>query len=119
MQRFFRPNPIFVLWIYVGIVIVPGVALAEANAPTVIDWSKGDSQATDQSCGDFAFTHMEDGHSYNLFVRGREATICSFRAAGMTFIYPGDHGTDSRGKRTLYSFVRFGSEVLVAWAPGY
>jgi hypothetical protein len=96
-----------------------GASAEVTNPAAVIDWSKGDSQAIDQSCGDINFTHMEDGHAYNLFVRGREATICSFGADGLKFIYPDDHGRNSQGKRTLYSFVRFGSEVLVAWAPGY
>ena len=95
-------------------------ACAETPPPSVVvDWSKGDSQANDQSCGDIAFAHMEDGHSYNLFVRGREATTCSFSADGLKFVYPGDYGSTPQGKRTLYSFIRFGSEVLISWAPGY
>src|ERR1700678_1227525 len=94
-----------------------GTSAQTTKSPLVVDWSKGSSQAIDANCGEIAFMHMADGQSYNLFVRGREATTCTFSAEGMTFIYPGDHGTASLGKRTLYSFVRFGSEVLVAWAP--
>lgn len=119
MQRFLRHDSSPVLSICFSVIILSGVAFAEASAPAVIDWSKGDSQAIDQSCGDFTFAHMEEGHSYTLFVRGRDAAMCSFSSEGLTFTYPANHGTTTQGKRTLYSFVRFGSEVLVTWAPGY
>jgi hypothetical protein len=95
-------------------------AVAETAATgTVIDWSSGAAQDTKQSCGLFTFTHMEDRHSYSLYVRGKVSGTCSFRGEGLTFHFPSNHGPTLAGTSTLYSFERFGADVLVAWIPGY
>jgi hypothetical protein len=110
-----------------GFVMVTLTCLGQATAaqPTtadssaVIDWAKGDNQDTPASCGAFTFTHMADRHSYNLYVRGKNSGTCSFRADGLTFRFPSNHGPTIQGTTTIYSFVRFGSDVVIAWTPGY
>lgn len=95
-------------------------AIAETSATgTVIDWSRGAAQDTTESCGLFTFTHMEDRHSYSLYVRGKVSGTCSFHQDGLTFHFPPNHGSTYSGTSTLYSFERFGADVLVAWTPGY
>jgi hypothetical protein len=100
--------------------LVLSSALADAAASdTVIDWSKGANQSTDTSCGDFTFTHMQDHKSYMLFVRGKDRGTCVFKADGLTFLYPPNFSNTTQGTRTVFSFVRFGSDVLISWIPGY
>lgn len=102
-------------------VILAGTAYAAAPAhvPTVIDWSKGAAQDTRASCGAFEFRNMENRHTYQLYVRGMQSGTCSFHETGLIFHMPPNHGTTTPGYTTLYSFARFGADVLVAWTPGY
>ena len=92
---------------------------ARAEPATVIDWANGDMQATEASCGGFTFTHMQDHKSYTLLVRGKTAGTCAFKADGLTFSYPPNFGATPPGTRALFSFARFGSDVMVAWISGY
>jgi len=94
-------------------------AAAATPAPTVIDWSKGYAQATDASCGEMTFTHMRAGGSYSLWVRGRQSGTCSFHADGLRFHYPSNYGPTNQGSQTVYSFIRVGRDVVVAWQTGY
>lgn len=109
------------LWKYFLIVaLVAAVdARAESPAPFVIDWSKGDIQDTTADCGAFTFTNIKDRHSYSLYVRGKVSGTCSFHADGLTFRLPENYGATLPGTTTLYSFERFGADVLVSWIPGY
>ena len=88
-------------------------------ASTLIDWSKDYVQTTDAPCGEMAFTHMHDHGTYMLWVRGMESGTCSFRAEGLTFLYPPNFGPTTTGGKTMFSFVRLGNEVVVTWTPGY
>ena len=107
------------LLIVITVVTAATNALAASPVPVVIDWSKGDLQDTSASCGDFTFTHMKDRHGYSLYVRGKNSGTCSFQAKGLTFHYPPNHGATQKDTTTVYSFGRFGSDVVVAWSPGY
>jgi hypothetical protein len=62
---------------------------------------------------------MQDHKSYMLLVRGKVSGTCSFEADGLTFVYPPSFGATTPGTRTVVSFARFGSDVMVAWIPGY
>ncbi len=92
---------------------------ARAEAPTVIDWSKGPVQDTGASCGAFTMKHLADRHSYSLFVRGTVAGTCIFEAEGLKFHLPSNYGATTFGTTTLFHFLRFGSDVIVTWMPGY
>jgi hypothetical protein len=92
---------------------------ARADAPTVIDWSKGPVQDTAASCGTVAMKRLADRHSYSLFVRGTVAGTCVFEAGGLTFHLPSNYGSTTQGRTTLFHFLRFGSDVIVTWMPGY
>ncbi len=92
---------------------------AHAEAPAVIDWSKGPVQDTGASCGTFIMKHLADRHSYSLFVRGTVAGTCAFKADGVTFHLPSNYGATTFGTATLFHFLRFGSDVIVTWMPGY
>jgi hypothetical protein len=95
------------------------VGQADAASPTVIDWSKGYNQSTEASCGEFTFTHMQDRKSYMLYIRGKESGTCTFKADGLTFLSPPNFGQTTQGTRSIFAFVRYGSEVLVACSFGY
>jgi hypothetical protein len=94
-----------------------GVASAKDSA--VIDWSKSSVQDTDASCGNFIFKSIKDKNGYTLYVRGKKSGTCSFSADGLTFRYPSNYGPTIQGSATIFSFARFGSDVVVAWTPGY
>jgi hypothetical protein len=92
-------------------------ALAAEGTP--IDWAKGAAQETAASCGVMRFEHMRDHETYTLWVKGKTAGSCSFRADGLTFHYPSNYGMTTADTTSIFSFARFGSEVLIAWTPGY
>lgn len=89
-----------------------------AGSSRSIDWSRGNMQYTTATCGAFTFTNMQDGGSYTLAVRGSGTTTCSFTHSGLTFNLPNDHGATTTSTHTLYSFVRMGTNVYVAWMSG-
>jgi hypothetical protein len=103
--------------------LAPANAHAERSAsdppPTVIDWSKSHHQATPANCGAFAFKNMENDKSYLLWVKGTAPGTCSFRADGLTFHFPSNFGPTTAGAATVFSFARYGNDVLVSWNPGY
>jgi len=92
---------------------------ARANDPSTIDWSKGDLQDTRNNCSGITFKNLADRHTYALWVRGVAPATCHFQADGLTFHYPSNSGPTATGASTLYEFRRFGTDVLVAWTPGY
>jgi len=89
-----------------------------AGAATSLDWSQSNMQYTTANCGAFTFTNMQDGGNYTLAVKGTTSGTCSFSHTGLTFHLPTDHGATTASKHTLYSFVRMGADVYVAWAKG-
>ena len=90
-----------------------------AGSSTSIDWSLANTQYTTASCGAFTFTNMQDGGTYQLFVEGTTSGTCSFSQSGLTFKLPPNHGATTASTMTAYSFTRAGSNVFVAWVPGY
>ena len=103
-----------------ALVMLPiAAAWASASDPGLIDFAKGDSQATNESCRTFTLANMKDGQAYSLFVRGTVSSTCSFNARGLNIEYPSNYGATTTGTHTLFSFQRFGSDVVVGWATGY
>lgn len=101
-------------------------APAVLNGTTTIDFSFGNMQYTAANCGSFALRNMKDGGSYSFLVQGTGAATCSFTAHGtadtsvpLTVRMPPDHGAVTSTRMTLYSFMVYGSTVIVAWTPGY
>jgi hypothetical protein len=93
---------------------------APATAPiTTIDWAQGDIQDTQANCGEMVFKNLKDKHSYSLLVRGVVSGTCSFKADGLVFHLPHNHGATDQGASTIYDFTRFGSDVIVTWQPGF
>ncbi|NDC56763.1 MAG: hypothetical protein EBZ69_08170 [Alphaproteobacteria bacterium] len=90
-----------------------------AGSSTSIDWATSNVAYTSASCGAFTFTNMKDGGSYTLIVKGTSATTCSFSQTGLTFKMPVGHGAATSTKHTVYSFIRAGTDVYVAWIRGY
>ncbi len=95
------------------------VAGAQPPRAQAIQLSREIAQSTDASCGTIALEGIEDGESYMLWVKGRTSGFCSFQGAGLTFRYPPNYGPTTPDRGTLFSFTRFGAEVLVSWASGY
>jgi hypothetical protein len=98
---------------------------AVANATTTIDGSTGNLQYTNSSCGNFQFNNLKDGGSYMFVVKGTTAATCTFTAysdAGSTALtvhMPPDNGNTTAGKQTIFNLVVIGTDVYVAWTPGY
>jgi hypothetical protein len=93
-----------------------------ASASTTISWAQGTSQYTSASCGSFSFSSMTDGGTYQLTIDGTTSGTCSFSNSDsptLTFRLPSNHGATTSGKKTIYSFVRNGTDVFVTWVPGY
>jgi hypothetical protein len=96
-----------------------------SNSTSTIDFSKGNIQYTSNSCGSFQFNNLKDGGSYTFIVKGTSSATCSFTAysdAGSTALtvhMPPDNGATTGSKHTIFSIIVGGSDVYVAWTPGY
>ena len=112
-------RPSLVALLLVALFSSPSTGARAEEKATVIDWSEGSTQDTDANCGQFTFTHITDKQQYLLYVRGKTSNTCSFSADGLRFHYPSNYGPTSGGTATIFSFARFGSDVVVAWTPGY
>ncbi len=103
--------------------ILPNAAVS--NATATIDASTGNTQYTSSSCGAFQFNNMKDGGNYMFVVKGTTSATCSFTAftgagsGALTVHMPPDHTATTAAKHTIYNFTVVGSDVYVAWTPGY
>ncbi len=95
------------------------------NTTTTIDFSKGNIQYTTSSCGAYTLDNLKDGGTYTFVVKGTTSATCTFTAysdAGVTLLtvhMPPDNGATTAGKQTLFSLLVAGTDVYVAWTPGY
>lgn len=98
---------------------------AVSNSTTTIDFATGNLQYTTANCGAFQLNNMKDGGAYAFVVKGATSATCSFTAysgAGtgtLTVHLPSDHAATTANKHTYYNFTVFGSDVYIAWNPGY
>jgi hypothetical protein len=98
---------------------------AVSNASSTIDFSTGNIQYTASNCGAFQLNNMKDGGSYTFIVKGATAATCTFTAysdAGTTSLtvhMPPDNGNTTASKHTIFSLLVGGTDVYVAWTPGY
>lgn len=98
---------------------------AFSNAGTTIDFIKGNLQYTPNSCGAFALWNLKDGGTYSFVIKGTSAATCSFSGYSdlgttiLTMHLPPDHAATISGKHTFYTFSVVGTDVYVAWTPGY
>jgi hypothetical protein len=96
-----------------------------SNAGATIDFSLGNTQYTTNSCGAFQFNNLKDGGNYTFIVKGATAATCTFTGfsdAGSTPVtvhMPPDNGNTTANKHTIYNLIVGGSDVYVAWTPGY
>ncbi|MEY4615235.1 MAG: hypothetical protein RJB66_195 [Pseudomonadota bacterium] len=95
------------------------------NSTSTIDFSKGNIQHTTASCGSFSFWNLKDGGSYVFIVKGTTTGTCSFTAfsgegtGSLTVHLPPGHGASTNGTHTMYNLLVSGSDVYLAWTPGY
>lgn len=107
--------------------VAGAIVSAPATAATgaTISFADHNIRHTTQNCQAYALHHLKDGGTYTFIVKGTTATTCSFTAfvdAGVTPLdvsLPPGHGATFAGERTVYTFLVAGSEVFVAWVPGY
>ncbi|MGZ3808077.1 MAG: hypothetical protein ACXVCE_08325, partial [Bacteriovorax sp.] len=98
---------------------------ATLNATGTIDFSTGNIQYTNNSCGAFQFNNVKDGTTYSFIVKGTTAQTCSFTAysdvgtTALTVHLPPGHGATTTGKHTLYSVMIVGTDAYFSWIPGY
>jgi hypothetical protein len=96
-----------------------------SNATSTIDFLTGNIQYTTSNCGAFQFDNLKDGGTYAFIVKGSTAATCTFTAfsgAGtgpLTVHMPPDNGNTIASKHTIFNLMVGGSDVYVAWTPGY
>lgn len=96
-----------------------------SNASTTIDFATGNTQFTTGNCGAYALNNLKDGGSYTFIVKGATAATCTFTAfsdAGTTALtvhMPPDNGNTIASKHTIFSLLVGGTDLYVAWTPGY
>jgi hypothetical protein len=107
---------------------VDGAIISKAsvlNGTSDIDFSTGNIQYTNASCGAFNLNNLKDGGTYTLVIKGTTSATCVFTpysgnlSGGLTPKYPPGHGATTDTKMTIYSFMVVGSDVFIAWVPGY
>lgn len=104
-----------------AIVTKPATPVSAAT----VDVSSGNIHYTTNSCGSFAFHNMKDGGTYMFVVKGTSVATCTFTAfsgagtGALTVHMPADNGNTTSGKHTIYNLTVVGSDVYVAWTPGY
>jgi hypothetical protein len=69
---------------------------------------------------------MKDGASYVLVVKGATSATCSFTAYSgsgttgpLTIHMPPGHAASIANTHTMYNFMVLGTDLYVAWIPGY
>jgi len=96
-----------------------------SNAASTIDFSTGNTQYTTSNCGSFQFNNLKDGGNYTFIVKGATAATCTFTAFSdgggtpLTVHMPPDNGNTTAGKHTIFNMIVGGTDVYVAWIPGY
>jgi len=107
---------------------VSGTILTKAavsNGSSTINAALGNTQYTNSNCGSFQFNNMKDGGNYMFVVKGTTAATCAFTAysdAGVTSLtvhMPPDNAATTTGKHTIFNLAVVGTDVYVAWTPGY
>jgi phage-related tail fiber protein len=111
-----------------GLLDVNGTILGKAsisNASSTINFALGNTQYTASNCGAFQFNNLKDGGSYTFIVKGATAATCAFTGysdAGTTALtvhMPPDNAATTVNKHTIFSLLVAGTDVYVAWIPGY
>ena len=91
---------------------------------STIAWNAGNQQSSNRNCGlatDFTFTNLMDGGTYTLVVTDIGTAQCDFALpAGVTaFFWRPANAVRTANSRTVYTFMRIGTEVYVSWATGF
>ncbi|WP_291515607.1 hypothetical protein [Bdellovibrio sp. ArHS] len=94
----------------------------DLNGATTVDWHNGNIQYTGGSngCASFTLNNMLDGASYTLAVNGTSGS-CTFTAysgngtGALTVNYAGGTAPDAITAKTVFTFMRTGSDVFVTW----
>ena len=96
-----------------------------SNASATVDFSTGNSQYTTSACGSFQLNNLKDGGNYMFVVKNSTSSTCSFTGysgagtGALTVHLPPDHAATTVNKHTIYNIAVVGSDVYVAWTPGY
>ncbi|MBX3034753.1 MAG: DUF1566 domain-containing protein [Bdellovibrionaceae bacterium] len=97
-----------------------------SQATGAIDWNNGNAIVTSFDCGSsISFANLRAGGAYTLVVTGTGTTKCSFAravtgadAATLTYYWTPANAERTANTTTVYSLVRTGNMVLIAWVPG-
>lgn len=107
------------LYLYLAFILALPFSLHAEDALAKIDWTGDYVRATEQSCGHFQFSGIEDGKSYTFIVRGKQGGKCIFQHENVTFRYPSFYAPAPAGYQAVFSFVRQGDDVFVAYTDRY
>jgi len=90
---------------------------------TEVDWDLGNLQYTSYNVtGNVNMKNMKDGGAYTLVFTGTTTkTITFVHTVGttLTFLYVPANGATLTGTKTVYTFVRAGTDVYVSWITGF
>ncbi len=92
-----------------------------------VDFSAGNLVTTSFDCSSpISFANMRNGASYTLIVTDPGTTTCSFNtsvtgddAGTVTYYYQTPNDVRDPSTHTIYSFLRAGNNVYVAWVTGF
>ncbi len=96
-----------------------------SNATATINFDEGNIQHTALNCGSFNLWNLKDGGSYTFIVKGTTPAVCAFTGFSesgtgpLTVKMPPDNGLTTNAKHTVFNLVVSGTDVYVAWTPGY
>jgi len=88
------------------------------TSTTSVDWRNGNTQYTNNNCGNFTFNNVRDGGNYTFVVKGATSATCTFSSAGLTYRWVTPSANTTPSKHTVYTFFRAGDDVYVSWVTG-
>lgn len=89
------------------------------SAAVSFDFNNGNIQYTSANCQAMTLTNMLNGGTYTIIVRGTVSGTCTFTHSSDTFYFMPANTSTVNGTRTIYSFMKVGTEIYVNWTSGY
>ena len=96
-----------------------------AEASFLIDFGAKNIAFTNNICAAYILQNLKSGGTYTLIIKGTTSATCSFSAfsdngpSPLSVRMPPGHGATTDGQMTVYTFIVAGTDVFVAWVPGY
>lgn len=89
------------------------------GAAVAFNFNNGNVQYTTADCQAMTLTNMQNGGVYTIIVRGTVSGTCGFTHGADSFYFVPGIAATVAGTRTIFSFMKVGSEIYVNWTSGY